>query len=1283
MSDHTQLGELEPAVWERLERIVEDFEDQWQAGDRPNAADFLKRHEAERQALLAELLHVDVEFRVRSGEDVPFDQWLQDFPELRTRTSLLAELVVQAISMSPRQRRTLAREELLAKFPECADEITARLAKLPPESPVPPSEFDGAIADQPVAERDATVHDQASSFQSADLEALVRNARDDARSSLDARSSHDATMQSAAEELSSSSAGFTKGPDAPAEIPASLRSFGDYQLEREIARGGMGVVYAAKQISLNRTVALKMIRSGCLASDTEIERFRREAHAAGGLRHPGVVAVHDVGEIHGLQYFSMDLIEGQNLADRLQHGPMRPDDAAKLMRDVASAVDHAHANGVLHRDLKPSNILIDSDGQPHITDFGLARQADDDSGLTMTEQALGTPSYMPPEQVSRRFGDTSPLSDVYSLGATLFEMLTGRPPFVAANNLERVELILNQEPPPLRLINSLVPIDLETICLKCLQKEPTSRYASAKEFAEDLQRSIDREPITARRTSALERAIRWCRRRPALASAIGAVVVLLCVILIGSPIAAMLLREERDRAMFAEQTARVSEHSMRQTLFESYLDEAEAGRYSRRVGQRFQGLEALRSAGSLASILTLSAAEIRRARSLAVSCMALPDLQEQRQFDVDSIHVAVDPDFRFFAFCENPDTDADEPQTDKWRPLRIQVRSATDGGLIQILETNRLPAIATAALRPKITRDRRHLLLKAGITGFHKIFVWKLDFANKQPEQPQLPIANWPSRSAPVESADSRWVIHGKVGSGDSLQVYELATGRETATWKTNRRRSRIECSPVRNKFAEIGKSSKIRIYRMPAWMVGLQGAEIEKVALKQQPKLLQELAHPSNHSRVYSVAWSGDGRLIAAGTASGAAYIWDTLTGLLLDDLQGHRHTVFELRFNPDASLLLTAAWDGTLRIWDTASSNLLLHTNGGDIHLSQAGDQIASIQSHQGTYKLVFFRFSDAPEHRVLKDGGRLFRTYSLAFSIDGTILASCHSDGLRFWNAATGHATLLRRSLANSIAFDPVTQQFVTATEHGIERLSVKLVDDQVIVSQRGLLSGATPASIPNVAVSVDGQTIAATGEGQHVLVWNQDRKAPRVLEDMQGVELIDVSRNGRWLAVYGKTRDLVVVDLLNGERHKLMNSVGQYLSFEFSRDGRRLVSGERARYQVWSTTNWKQEHLVPRDGIGTSGSIAHSPDGQLLAVAHSRTLIRLYNAQTLEPLVDLNVESQFRIAKMKFSHDGATLAVANEASMIHLWNIRAIQSNLTEMTLSWPRTDVIELRSDERP
>jgi serine/threonine-protein kinase len=325
----------------------------------------------------------------------------------------------------------------------------------------------------------------------------------------------------------------TVPPDA-AVATASLpprrglpRSFGDYLLLKEIARGGMGVVYKARQISLNRIVALKLILAGHLASKEVVLRFYAEAEAAANLDHPGIVPVFEVGEVEDCHYFSMGFVDGVSLAEQIQRGPAPPRRAAELLATIAEAVHFAHEHAVIHRDLKPANILLDAAGRPRITDFGIAKQVHDDTHDTHRGEVLGTPSYMPPEQAAGQSEQLGPWSDVYSLGAILYALLTGRPPFQAASQLDTLMQVLEREPVPPRQLNALVPRDLNTIAMKCLQKMPRRRYASAWELVLDLRRYLAGEPIRARPSNGWALAWRWCRRNLLVASVSGTAALLL------------------------------------------------------------------------------------------------------------------------------------------------------------------------------------------------------------------------------------------------------------------------------------------------------------------------------------------------------------------------------------------------------------------------------------------------------------------------------------------------------------------------------------------------------------------------------------------------------------------------------------------------------------------------------------------------------------------------------------------------------------------------------------
>lgn len=297
--------------------------------------------------------------------------------------------------------------------------------------------------------------------------------------------------------------------------------FGDYVLERILGRGGMGVVYAGRQTHLDRAVAVKMIRSGALASSEEVQRFYTEARSAAQLDHPNIVTVYQCGEHEGHHYFSMDLVIGTDLAKLIQDGPMEPRRAARYVRDVARAIQFAHAHGILHRDLKPANVLVDELDQVHVTDFGLAKSVGHDTGLTATGAALGTPSYMSPEQAAGRTDEHAFQTDVYSMGAVLFALVTGKPPFSASSVLQTIMQVLHRPAPLARQVHAAVPLDLETIIAKCLHKSPDRRYASAVELAEDLDRYLRGEPIHARPLSPFRRAVYWSMGIPIIGALLG------------------------------------------------------------------------------------------------------------------------------------------------------------------------------------------------------------------------------------------------------------------------------------------------------------------------------------------------------------------------------------------------------------------------------------------------------------------------------------------------------------------------------------------------------------------------------------------------------------------------------------------------------------------------------------------------------------------------------------------------------------------------------------------
>jgi WD40 repeat protein/tetratricopeptide (TPR) repeat protein/predicted Ser/Thr protein kinase len=462
-----------------VDRLCDEYESCWKSGQVPHLETFLDRAPpASRNALFQQLLVLEVEYRRDLGQAPSVSEYLERFPEF-------ADVIRQASDSI----------ELRA---ETEDYQTI---------PVEPGAHDKMPRRTDAAQLDETPKNQ-------ETVSLARSI------DLSTQSPRDEEFRSHARPLH-----------------AGQREFGDYILEEEIARGGMGVVYRAVQKRLNRTVAVKMILSGNLASEQEVRRFYTEAEAAAHLDHPGIVPIYEVNEVNGQHFFSMGYVDGESLADRLKQGPLPAKEAAEIVRQTAEAIAYAHSHGVVHRDLKPSNILMTRDGRPRVTDFGLAKTVRGDSNLTASGQILGTPNYMPPEQALGDIHAVGPHSDVYSLGAVLYCLLTARPPFQAATPIETLRQVIEREPARPRLLNSAVDVDLETICLKCLEKDKTHRIESAAELAAELERYLKGEPIRSRRIGPATRGWRWVKRNRAVAASILLLIVLLAAIPLGVQIA--------------------------------------------------------------------------------------------------------------------------------------------------------------------------------------------------------------------------------------------------------------------------------------------------------------------------------------------------------------------------------------------------------------------------------------------------------------------------------------------------------------------------------------------------------------------------------------------------------------------------------------------------------------------------------------------------------------------------------------------------------------------------
>jgi aminoglycoside phosphotransferase (APT) family kinase protein len=502
---------LPSAVLERVDRMLRRFETARSAGSRPRVRDYLTELDTERRLLLRYLPRMDLEQRLEAGEAVGAAEYLAELPELAEDVAAAADLLAAELVVRQRRNEGPPLEDYLARFPRYADELIQRLearragvAARPAQGPSPaeaetlrPAPASGPAGPPPEASDQLPPFITAIGPFGSPLGAALQ----------------EAVGPVTAPALPVSSMRDEPGPPAAG---GELVRIAGYEVLGELGAGGMGVVYKARQTSLRRIVALKKVRSGECASADELRRFQAEAEAVAQLQHPNIVQVYEVGQHDGLPYFSLEFCAGGSLEKQLDGTPWGARRAATLVEVLAGAMQAAHRVGIIHRDLKPANVLLTADGTPKITDFGLVKRLDV-PGHTQINAVMGTPPYMPPEQAGASGGRVGPTADVYSLGAILYELLTGRPPFKAATALETVLQVLSEEPVPVRRLQPKVPKDLETICHKCLEKEPRRRYASAAELADDLGRFGAGEPVAARPVGGAVRLHKWARRRPAVA----------------------------------------------------------------------------------------------------------------------------------------------------------------------------------------------------------------------------------------------------------------------------------------------------------------------------------------------------------------------------------------------------------------------------------------------------------------------------------------------------------------------------------------------------------------------------------------------------------------------------------------------------------------------------------------------------------------------------------------------------------------------------------------------
>jgi eukaryotic-like serine/threonine-protein kinase len=953
------------------------------------------------------------------------------------------------------------------------------------------------------------------------------------------------------------------------------REFGDYEVLEELARGGMGIVYKARQLSLNRVVALKLILSGQFASKQEVLRFRSEAEAAANLRHPNIVAIYETGEVAGEHYFSMEYVQGRDLAAIAREGPLQASRAARYTMHIAGAIHYAHQQGTLHRDLKPSNVLIDSDDQPRVTDFGLAKRMRGDFGLTISGQVLGSPGFMPPEQTSGRRGHVGPATDVYGIGAVLYHLLTGRPPFQAETLEEVLRQVAERDPITPRLLNPGVPRDLETICLKCLEKDPAKRYASAQAVADELGRFLRDEPIVARPVSRLERLWRWCRRRPVVASLILALQVALAL---------------------------------------------GAG------GVLWQWKRVIRGAEVLRHALYVS--------DMNLAHRALGDKNTGRAVELVQRHF--------------PAPGGEDLRGFEWRYL---------WELCQGEQLATIAAHESEVTGLAITPDRESVVT----VGFDRaVKLW--DLRTRQLKTTLKVLGNQPYMQCVVVSPNGKRLA---VTDEKSITLWETDHWREL---KTISESATMMALLPHSGALVAGCEDGVKLWDPETWQPRLLlTGDVDSMAASPDERLLAiargekiilvdlstetVLGHLEDGAdRIYGIAFSPDGRLIAGGGFFGAVKIWDLADRRLVANLAAHQYFAF-VAFSPDGKLLATAGSDQHVALWAVSNwekqAELAGHQKGiWGVTFTPDGSLLLSI-SRDST--LRFWKLQARPREDLLNDAHCI-----IGFSRDSRTAITLNSDvTLKFWDV---ESLRLQRALILS------TNQIATAGAVSPDEAMIAIGYHDGTVELRDANSGklkhrvnAGRNAIGHMRFSRDGQTLAATGtEAPKPIIFGKftlwetatGRSLPTDFETLDGeASAVEFSGNGGFLAMARRDGAIVLWDLTrNRLRHVMLGHVWQVSSLAFSPDDQTLASaGWDATVRLWDVATGEERARLQMQTLAAN-HVCFSPDGQTLAAASMGTTITLWHLPNHQPMLTLPWPGQY-LGPIMFSPDGNTLAAGS--------------------------------------